>query len=198
MVCCGCQCLGNFLYFTSNQKGGDILHWTWRLKVLSLGNLQDTQPKTRKLQQVCWQQADIRMRSHGLQQLVASGQFYRLVATCHLQTCCNLLKQLVMWITRTSLHEDNADNLHQVCWQLATDLLSTSCSKPGERILISACCQQTCCNLRRFWLCRNVPTTEARNVAEKSCFISQTVETQVSYPIRGLLWTTCLMIFYSV
>ena len=90
------------------------------------------------------QQADIRMHSHGLRQLVddksvASCQQVatslsissncnksvkiRLVATCHLQTCYNLLQQLA------ASHEDNkfeqstcnksVDNLQQTCPQQA-------------------------------------------------------------------------------
>ena len=52
----------------------------------------------------------------------------RLFATCHLQTCYNLLKQLAasLWIT-------SFEN------QLATDMSLTSCRKPCEPILISPC-----------------------------------------------------------
>ena len=66
----------------------------------------------------------------------------RLVATCHLQTCYSLLKQLFLlsqWITSFD-------------YQLATSLLttcspSTSCRKPCEPILISACSYRVCCEM---------------------------------------------------
>ena len=112
------------------------------------------------------------LRNQKLGRLVASCQYYLLVTTCsawstscnklvnfefivvnfmlvaiyHLKTCYNLLKQLAagLWIT-------SFDN------QLATDLPSTSCRKPCEPILISACCnksvaksQQTSFTLRVF------------------------------------------------
>ena len=50
-------------------------------------------------------------------------------------------------------------NLQHVCWQVVSDLLSTSCCKPCEHIPISTC-DRACCKmptdllqLLRFWLC---------------------------------------------
>ena len=72
----------------------------------------------------------------------------RLVATCHLQTCYNLLKHVA-----TSM----LINLQQVCLQLATSLLTTynrlvvtSCCKPCERIPISACCKKLLQDVNRL------------------------------------------------
>ena len=96
------------------------------------------------------------LHNRKLRRLVASCQYYLLVTICsawstscnelvnfivvnfmlvaiyHLKTYYNLLKQLAagLWIT-------SFDN------QLATDLPSTSCRKPCEPILISACCNKS-------------------------------------------------------
>ena len=60
----------------------------------------------------------------------------KLQQACHLQTCCNLLKRLLASLWITSFYN-----------QLATRLLTTSCLKPCERILILACYQQVCCKM---------------------------------------------------
>ena len=59
------------------------------------------------------QQADVRMRSHGLRQLVndksvASCQqtcFKLIVKTCHLQACCKLFEQIVTSLEMTSCNK---------------------------------------------------------------------------------------------
>ena len=61
------------------------------------------------LQQTCYQQADIRMRSHGLRQLVddkSVASFQQtccklIVKTCNLQACCKLLQQAVCKIMKS-------------------------------------------------------------------------------------------------
>ena len=90
------------------------------------------------------QQVATGLSRSGLLQLVIS----RLVTTCHFQTCYNLLKHVA-----TSL----LINLQQVCLQLATSLLTTynrlvvtSCRKPCERILISACCNKLLQDVNRL------------------------------------------------
>ena len=57
----------------------------------------------------------------------------RLIATWYLQTWCKLLKQLASSLWKKVL----TINLHQACWQLAADLLSSSRSKRCERILMT-------------------------------------------------------------
>ena len=57
-------------------------------------------------------------------------------------------------------HKVSIMKLHQACWQLAADLLSSSLSKRCERILISAWWQQgnkpaaDVMQLARSWLCK--------------------------------------------
>ena len=77
------------------------------------------------LQQSCYQQADIRMRSHGLRQLVddksvASCQQIRcklIVKTCYLQACCKLLQQVIS----TGLSQlDKSDKFVATCLQIQT------------------------------------------------------------------------------
>ena len=86
------------------------------------------------LQQVCWhhQQADIRMRSHGLWQLVADKPVAScqqiccklIVKTCYPQACCKLFQQVV------------------------TSLQMTSCNKPDFNRLVATWWNwQVCCNL---------------------------------------------------
>ena len=90
--------------------------------------------KTRKLrhvchdilQQTCYQQADIRTRSHGLRQLVddKSVTSYQqtcklIVKTCYPQIYCKLFQQVVTSLQITSCNKPDSnkivDNLHQVC-----------------------------------------------------------------------------------
>ena len=81
-----------------------------------------TQFKTRKtveiLQQTRHEQVDVRMPSHGLQQLVASCYqtcYKFIVKTCYPQACCKLFQQVV------------------------TSLQMTSCDKPDFNTLIITC-----------------------------------------------------------
>ena len=77
-----------------------------------------------KLQQTCqFHQVATSLLKSGLLELVIC----RLVTTSwnYLQQAC--------WTEVLTI------NLQQVCWQLAIGLSSTSCRKPCERILISAC-----------------------------------------------------------
>ena len=86
------------------------------------------------LQQTCYHQADIRMRSHGLRQLVddksvASCQRTRcklIVKTCYPQACCNLFQQVVTSVQMTSYNKPDfvvhklqqagkIDTLEQIC-----------------------------------------------------------------------------------
>ena len=97
-------------------------------------------------------------------ELVASCEFYRLKQACRFHqvatsllksgllqlfiyrlvtTCLNNLQQACWWQVILM-------NLQQVCWQLAKDLSSTSCRKPCERILISACCNKLLQNVSRL------------------------------------------------
>ena len=101
-------------------------------------------------------QADIRMRSHGLRQLlddksVASCQQVatslsissncnksvkiRLVATCHLQTCYNLLKQLAASLLITSLDTQLGRNLLTTCQQTCPQQAVASHANPYLLIL---------------------------------------------------------------
>ena len=59
----------------------------------------------------------------------------RLVATCHLQITCNLLKQLATSLLITSYNNELASSLLTICNRLVV----TSCYKPCKRILILAC-----------------------------------------------------------
>ena len=106
--------------------------------------------------------------------LVANCQFYRLVATCQqlvdkLQQACQfhqvansllrsgLLQLVICRLVTTCWSKFNKlvkiINLEQTCWQLATGLSSTSCGKPGERILISACCNKMLQGVNRLAGC---------------------------------------------
>ena len=77
----------------------------------------------------------------------------RLVITCHLQNGYNLFKQLAASLWITSFENQLATSLLTI----SNRFVATSCRKPYERILISACCynsvarcQQTCGNLGVF------------------------------------------------
>ena len=81
------------------------------------------------LQQTCYQQADIRMRSHGLRELVddksvASGQQTRcklIVKTCYPQACCKLFQQVATSLILTDLSQlDEIDKFLETCWQVVT------------------------------------------------------------------------------
>ena len=75
--------------------------------------------------QTCHQQADIRMRSHGLRQLVddksvASCQqncCKLIVKTCYPQACCKLFQQVITSLQMTSCNKLDfySNNLQQVC-----------------------------------------------------------------------------------
>ena len=80
---------------------------TWCL----LNECADLSPK---LWQSCYQQADIRMRSHGLRQLVDDKS----VASCQ-QTCCKLIAK--------TCYPQACCKLFQ---QVGTSLQMTSCNKP--------------------------------------------------------------------
>ena len=111
----------------------------------------------------------------------------RLVATCNLQTyyttCWSNLQQ-------TCGLQDLTTNLQQVCWQLGTDVSSTRCRKPCERILISACWQHVCCKmstdflqLERFWL----GSWAKGFVAERSCKKHTKYATYINI-LKNLVW----------
>ena len=59
----------------------------------------------------------------------------RIVETCHLQICYNLLKQLATSLLMARYNNQLATSLLTTCNRLVV----TSCRKPCERILISAC-----------------------------------------------------------
>ena len=105
--------------------------------------------------------SDNHLNSQKRDRLVSSCQFYRLVATCqqvatslsissscnksveiklvatfHLQTYYNLLKQLATSLLITNVDNQLATSLLTTCNRLVT----TSCRNPCERIMISACC----------------------------------------------------------
>ena len=104
--------------------------------------------------------------------LVASCQFYRLVtnlsfssscnksvkikhvATCHLQTCYNLLKQLAPVLLITSLEDQLATSL------LTTDLSSTSCRDIRMRSLF----QDVNSSLQLVRFCADLYTTNSIKV----------------------------------
>ena len=97
--------------------------------------------------------------------------FYRLAASCHQVTASlwtsNLFQFDICRLAACSwnnLHQACGQkvltiNLHQACWKLAADLLSSSQSKQCERILISAWWLQgnkpaaDLLQLERFWMC---------------------------------------------
>ena len=95
----------------------------------------------------------VRVHSQKATDLIVS-QFYRLVATCHLQTCYNLFKKIV-----ASLCIINFDN------QLATNLLITSnrlvinklLQAMRTQILILACCNKLLQNVNRRCKRRRLP-----------------------------------------
>ena len=65
------------------------------------------------MQETCYQQADIRMRSHGLRQLIDDKS----VASCQ-QTCCklivkNLLSTGLLQVVSTSCDKSANDKLQQ-------------------------------------------------------------------------------------
>ena len=70
----------------------------------------------------------------------------RLVATCHLQTCFNLLKQLATGLLMTSYNNQLATSLLTTC----NRLVITSFRKPCERLLISACCNKLLQDVNRL------------------------------------------------
>ena len=79
-----------------------------------------TQQKTCK--QTCNCQADIRMRSHGLRQLVDENSvavcqqtcFKLIVKTCYSQACCKLLQQVVTSLQMTSCNKPDFKDLLQL------------------------------------------------------------------------------------
>ena len=102
----------------------------------------------------CWQLADnacTRVKTHKLLQVcqkVVTSRLQvvkiRLVATCYLQTCYNLLKQV-----STSLYMLN--HLQQACWQLATDMLSQAVASHANaswyRLIVTSYCKMSTCRL---------------------------------------------------
>ena len=108
-----------------------------------LKKLKLEQPKTPKLQQVCWvltscnnllQQADIRMRPHGLRQLATTSLLQvvnRFVASwLFQQACCNSFQQIVTSLQMTSCNKPNFNRLVAIWWNLqACCKLLTSCNK---------------------------------------------------------------------
>ena len=106
-----------------------------------------SKPAVRNLHQVRW---------NNLHQVYSE----QLASSLLKQFASRLLKQFASSLLATICIKSVRDNLEQLCSQLATGLSSTSCRKPCERILISACWQQCCCKLStsllqlaRFWLC---------------------------------------------
>ncbi len=107
-----------------------------------------TQPETRKLQQVCYYQADIRMRSHrllrglmitSLLQVVNSMQAYascfiNLQQVCKYQVAASLIMTDLMKLTSLiqlggNFHQvGKIHNLHQVCGVFGCVIILMSCS----------------------------------------------------------------------
>ena len=80
------------------------------------------------------------------QQVAISCLLKSLVATCHLQTCYNLLKQLAKSPLITSFDNQLATSLLTTCNRLVV----TSCRKPCEHILISVCCNKLLQDVNRL------------------------------------------------
>ena len=77
----------------------------------------------------------------------------RLVATCHLQTCYSLLKQLSSSLWITSFENQLATSLLTTCNRLVVNKLSQAMrTHPDIGLLkqVVTRCQQTCCNWRVF------------------------------------------------
>ena len=132
-----------------------------------------TQPKKHKLQHVCWQsatdllqQADIRMRSHGLRQLVenksvASCQqtcYKLIVKTCYPQASFKLFKQVVTSLQMTTLNNLLSLNKQQtfVAMQQANCCKLQHAGKIDNRRQVCdvfGCVQRISLNKRRQNLC---------------------------------------------
>ena len=126
------------------------------------------------------------LHSQKSHKLVASCLFYRLVATCqqvttslsissncnksfktrlvatwHLQTCYNLLKQVATIASplKQSTCNKSVDNLQQACWQIVTDLLSQAVAHHANaswyRLVVTSYCKMSTdlLQLACFWLC---------------------------------------------
>ena len=98
----------------------------------------------------------LHVHSQKRHRLVASCQFYRLVWTCQQfhQVAANLLRSGLLQLVICRLVTTCWNNLQQLGSSLLTTcnrfVVNNCCCKLCERILISACWQQTCCNLRVF------------------------------------------------
>ena len=66
----------------------------------------------------------------------------RIVATCHLQTCCTLLKQLVASLWITSFYNQLATNLLTTCNRLVINKLSQTMRTHPDigLLLVTSCC----------------------------------------------------------
>ena len=83
-----------------------------------------------------------------------SVKIKHVIATCHLQTCYNLLKQLAPGLLITSLEDQLATSL------LTTDLSSTSCRDIRMRSL----CQDVNSSLQLVRFCADLYTTNSIKV----------------------------------
>ena len=100
----------------------------------------------------------------------------RLVATCHFQTCYNLLKQLAANLWITSFDNQLAISLLKTCNRLVVNKLSQlifwkqavlSYANAAWYWLVNqfvARCQHTCCNLHIFGCVVNVTSTLASKI----------------------------------
>ena len=110
-----------------------------------------TQPKT---PQTCCKLSILPDLLQLVNMLQQAFQFHQ--AICYLQTSYNLLKQLAASLLITSLDNQLGTSLLTTC----NRLVITSCRKPCEHILISACCNKLLQDVNRlvefgrFWLCR--------------------------------------------
>ena len=76
----------------------------------------------------------------------------RLVTTCHLQTCYNLLKQFTASLWIISFNNQLADNLQQTCRQQA---VPSHANASWYRLVVKSCCKMSTdlVQLARSWLC---------------------------------------------
>ena len=96
----------------------------------------------------------------------------RLVATCHLQTCYTLLKQLASSLWITSFENQLATSLLTTCNRLVVNRLSQAMrTHPDIGLLkqVVTRCQQTCCNWRVFGCVTPCRTQRKVDISRRDC-----------------------------
>ena len=94
-----------------------------------------TSKQFNKQKNILWRITSCELKNELKQQLLSYSSY--LISRCY--SSGYVFSYIVETTCKTPVDNKVLTNNLQVCWQLATDLSSTSCRKPGDRILISAC-----------------------------------------------------------